>query len=66
MTLGGPAGASTTMSTYLIDKGFQSYEVWLRQRGAVILFIFCFAFALLYQRFALRRDTQGALTRMVR
>jgi raffinose/stachyose/melibiose transport system permease protein len=30
------------------------------------LFIFCFAFALLYQRFALRRDTTGALTRMVR
>jgi raffinose/stachyose/melibiose transport system permease protein len=30
----------------------------------VILFVICFVFALLYQRFALRRDTQGALTRM--
>src|SRR5450755_974856 len=66
MTLGGPAGASTTMSTYLIDKGFQSYEFGYGSAVAVILFIFCFAFALLYQRFALRRDTAGALTRMVR
>jgi raffinose/stachyose/melibiose transport system permease protein len=65
MTLGGPAGASTTMSTYLIDKGFQSYEFGYGSAVAVILFIFCFVFALLYQRFALRRDTAGALTRMV-
>jgi raffinose/stachyose/melibiose transport system permease protein len=31
----------------------------------VILFIISFAFALLYQRFVLRRDTEGAMTRMV-
>jgi raffinose/stachyose/melibiose transport system permease protein len=31
----------------------------------VVLFAFCFVFALLYQRFALRRDLQGALTREV-
>ena len=66
MTLGGPAGASTTMSTYLIDKGFQSYEFGYGSAVAVILFMICFVFALLYQRFALRRDTQGAMTRMVR
>jgi raffinose/stachyose/melibiose transport system permease protein len=28
----------------------------------VLLFIICFLFALVYQRFALRRDTDGALT----
>jgi len=66
MTLGGPAGASTTMATYLIDKGFQSYEFGYGSAVAVILFIICFVFALLYQRFALRRDTAGALTRSVR
>ena len=65
MTKGGPAGASTTMATYLIDKGFQSYEFGYGSAIAVILFVICFAFALLYQRFALRRDTAGALTRMV-
>ncbi len=66
MTGGGPAGASTTMATYLIDKGFRSYEFGYGSAVAVVLFVICFVFALLYQRFALRRDTAGALTRMVR
>lgn len=66
MTGGGPANASSTMATYLIDKGFRSYEFGYGSAVAVILFLICFVFALLYQRFALRRDTQGALTRMVR
>jgi raffinose/stachyose/melibiose transport system permease protein len=62
MTLGGPAGASTTMATYLIDRGFRRYEFGFGSAVAIILFVFCFVFALFYQRFALRRDTQGALT----
>jgi raffinose/stachyose/melibiose transport system permease protein len=61
MTLGGPANASTTMATYLIDHGFKRYEFGYGTAVAVVLFIICFAFALLYQRFALRRDTEGAL-----
>lgn len=65
MTLGGPANASTTMATYLVDHGFKRYEFGFGSAVAVILFVFCFVFALLYQRFALRRDTEGALTRMV-
>jgi raffinose/stachyose/melibiose transport system permease protein len=65
MTLGGPANASTTMATYLVDHGFKRYEFGFGSAVAVILFVICFVFALLYQRFALRRDTQGALTRMV-
>lgn len=65
MTLGGPANASTTMATYLIDHGFKRYEFGFGSAVAVILFIICFTFALLYQRFALRRDTDGALTRAV-
>jgi raffinose/stachyose/melibiose transport system permease protein len=62
MTLGGPAGASTTMATYLIDRGFRRYEFGFGSAVAIILFVFCFVFALFYQRFALRRDTQGAIT----
>jgi raffinose/stachyose/melibiose transport system permease protein len=62
MTLGGPANASTTMATYLVDHGFKRYEFGFGSAVAVILFIICFLFALVYQRFALRRDTQGALT----
>ncbi|ATE58127.1 MULTISPECIES: carbohydrate ABC transporter permease [Actinosynnema] len=61
MTLGGPANASTTMATYLVDHGFKRYEIGYGSAVAVIVFVVCFAFALLYQRFALRRDTEGAL-----
>ena len=61
-TLGGPANASTTMATYLIDHGFKRYEFGYGSAVAVVLFAICFTFALLYQRFALRRDTNGALT----
>jgi raffinose/stachyose/melibiose transport system permease protein len=65
MTEGGPANFSTTMITYLIYNGFDSSEFGYGSAVAVLLFIICFAFALVYQRFALRRDTAGALTRMV-
>ncbi|MGI5184766.1 carbohydrate ABC transporter permease [Dactylosporangium sp. CA-152071] len=66
MTLGGPASASATMATYLLDHGFTRYEFGFGSAVAVVLFVVCFIFALLYQRFALRRDIQGALTRGVR
>jgi raffinose/stachyose/melibiose transport system permease protein len=56
MTLGGPAGASSTMATYLIDHGFRRYEFGYGSAVAVLLFIICFV---------LRRDTDGALTRIV-
>jgi raffinose/stachyose/melibiose transport system permease protein len=62
MTGGGPANSSTTMSVYVIDHGFRRYEFGYGSAVAVILFIICFVFALFYQRFALRRDTYGALT----
>jgi raffinose/stachyose/melibiose transport system permease protein len=62
MTFGGPANASSTMVTYMIENGFRSLEFGYGSAVAVILFIISFVFALLYQRFALRRDTAGALT----
>jgi raffinose/stachyose/melibiose transport system permease protein len=65
MTLGGPAGASTTMVTYIIDRGFIRSQFGYGSAVAVILFIIAFVFALTYQRFVLRRDTEGAMTRMV-
>ncbi len=65
MTIGGPANASSTMVTYMIENGFRSLEFGYGSAIAVILFIISFVFALLYQRFALRRDTAGALTRAV-
>jgi raffinose/stachyose/melibiose transport system permease protein len=65
ITGGGPANASATMATYLYQRGFASYEFGYGSAIAVIMFIICFAFALIYQRFVLRRDTRGALTRAV-
>jgi len=65
MTGGGPANASSTMATYLVQRGFQSSEFGYGSAVAVIMFGICFIFALLYQRFVLRRDTAGALTRAV-
>jgi raffinose/stachyose/melibiose transport system permease protein len=65
MTLGGPANASSTMAVYLLDHGFSRYEFGYGSAVSVVLFVVCFIFALIYQRFALRRDTEGALTRIV-
>ena len=62
MTIGGPANASSTMVTYMIQNGFRSLEFGYGSAVAVILFVVSFVFALLYQRFALRRDAAGALT----
>jgi raffinose/stachyose/melibiose transport system permease protein len=65
MTIGGPANSSSTMVTYMIEDGFRSLEFGFGSAVAVILFVISFVFALLYQRFALRRDVAGALTRAV-
>jgi raffinose/stachyose/melibiose transport system permease protein len=65
ITEGGPANASQTIVTYMISKGFQVTEFGYGAAISVILFVLSLVFALLYQRFALRRDTAGALTRAV-
>ncbi len=64
MTLGGPANASSTMATYIIEHGFRRSQFGYGNAVAMILFIISFVVALLYQRFVLRRDTEGAMTRM--
>jgi raffinose/stachyose/melibiose transport system permease protein len=56
MTTGGPVGASDTMATYLYKYGFQRFQLGYGSAVAVILFLICFSFSLIYQRFAMRRD----------
>jgi raffinose/stachyose/melibiose transport system permease protein len=56
MTAGGPVGASETMATYLYRFGFQRFQLGYGSAVAVIMFMICFGFSLLYQRFAMRRD----------
>jgi raffinose/stachyose/melibiose transport system permease protein len=66
MTMGGPANSSNTMATHMIDRGFRRYEFGYGSAVAVVLFGISLVFSLAYQRFVLRRDTEGALTGMVR
>ncbi|WP_277956156.1 carbohydrate ABC transporter permease [Agromyces atrinae] len=63
MTGGGPANATSTMATYMINFGFTRSQYGYGSAVAVILFIISFVIAIAYQRFVLRRDTEGALTR---
>jgi raffinose/stachyose/melibiose transport system permease protein len=65
MTLGGPANASSTMLTYQYTNGVQRTEFGYGATVSVVLFVISLVFALAYQRFALRRDTAGAVTRAV-
>jgi raffinose/stachyose/melibiose transport system permease protein len=55
-------GAANTMATYMVDNGFFARLWGYGNSVAVILFVISFVSALLFQRFVLRRDTQGALT----
>jgi raffinose/stachyose/melibiose transport system permease protein len=61
-TGGGPLHSSDTMAIYMFDVGFVRNQMGYGSAVAVILFTMCLVFALLYQRFVLRRDTEGAIT----
>jgi raffinose/stachyose/melibiose transport system permease protein len=54
-------GASNSMATYMVDHGFNERQWGYGNAVAVILFSIAFVAALLFQRFALRRDNNGAL-----
>ncbi|MEU4478959.1 sugar ABC transporter permease [Micromonospora sp. NPDC023966] len=56
-------GASGTMATYMVDNGFFARLWGYGNAVAVILFVISFVAALLFQRFILRRDIEGAITR---
>jgi raffinose/stachyose/melibiose transport system permease protein len=61
-TRGGPVNASNTMAVYMFDRGFVRFQFGYGSAVAVILFLACFVLALAYQRWVLRRDTDGATT----
>jgi raffinose/stachyose/melibiose transport system permease protein len=61
-TRGGPVHKSDTIAYYMYDFGYKRFEMGYGSAVAVLLFLMCFVFALFYQRFALRRDVEGALT----
>ncbi len=55
------AGTST-MATYMVSNGRDAGNFGYGNAVAVVIFLISLIIALFYQRFVLRRDTQGALT----
>jgi multiple sugar transport system permease protein/raffinose/stachyose/melibiose transport system permease protein len=50
------------MATYMVREGRLAGNYGFGNAVAVVIFIISMAIALTYQRFVLRRDTEGALT----
>jgi len=61
-TKGGPVNSTATMATYLVDWGFRRSQFGYASAVSVIVFGLSLVVALLYQRFVLSRDLEGALT----
>ena len=59
LTKGGPANATTTMATFLINEGTKRSNYGIAGAASVILFVIALTMALLYQRFILRRDNEA-------
>jgi len=62
MTGGGPVNASNTMATYLIDWAFRRFQFGYASAVSVIIFVLSLIVAIAYQRWALSRDLDGAIT----
>lgn len=60
LTHGGPANATTTMATYLINQGTGRSNYGIAGAASVLLFVIGFVLALAYQVFVLRRDRVNA------
>ncbi|BAU31253.1 carbohydrate ABC transporter permease [Microcella alkaliphila] len=63
LTGGGPLNATETMATYMVEYGNGRSQIGYGSAVAVILFVVSLVIALLYQRYVLRRDMRGAITR---
>jgi raffinose/stachyose/melibiose transport system permease protein len=64
LTGGGPIHASETMAVTMFQYGFKRYEVGYASAISVAIFFISLLFALAYQRFVLRRDIEGAVTKL--
>src|SRR5690606_16463500 len=60
LTGGGPANATTTMATFLVNEGTKRQNYGIAAAASVVLFVIALVLAVLYQRFVLRRDTDDA------
>ncbi|WP_425827432.1 carbohydrate ABC transporter permease [Streptomyces fractus] len=63
-TQGGPDHHSETMAVSLFQFGFKRYQIGYASAISIAMFLISLVFAIAYQRYVLRRDTEGALTNM--
>ncbi|HCU48429.1 MAG TPA: sugar ABC transporter permease [Micromonosporaceae bacterium] len=62
LTGGGPIHSSETLAVTMFQYGFRRFEVGYANAISIVMFLLSLIFALFYQRFVLRRDTEGAIT----
>ena len=61
MTRGGPVNASETMATYMYRYGFVRFQLGYGSAVAVIMFIICMIFSLIYQALTRKPDYLSGL-----
>lgn len=64
LTGGGPVHASETMAITMFQVGFRQFEVGYASAISIAMFCISLVFGLLYQRYVIRRDVEGAVTAM--
>ncbi|MGI5283549.1 carbohydrate ABC transporter permease [Nonomuraea polychroma] len=64
LTGGGPSHSSETMAVTMMEWGFKRSQVGYASAISVVMFVLSLVFALIYQRFVMRRDLEGATTNM--
>jgi raffinose/stachyose/melibiose transport system permease protein len=61
MSHGGPVNASEVMSTYMYRYGFVRFYLGYGSAVAIVMFLICLSFSLLYQRLAPQQDYLGGV-----
>jgi raffinose/stachyose/melibiose transport system permease protein len=61
MTKGGPVNASEVMSTYMYRYGFVRFYLGYGSAVAIVMFLICLIFSLVYQRLTPQRDYLGGV-----
>ncbi len=62
LTGGGPIHSSEVMAVTMFQYGFKRFEVGYASAISIAMFVISLVFALLYQRYVLKRDLEGAVT----
>jgi raffinose/stachyose/melibiose transport system permease protein len=61
MTKGGPVNASEVMATYMYRYAFTRFQLGYGSAVAIMMFLICLAFSLVYQRLARQPDYLGGM-----